>query len=402
MAFWETLRVAFGALLTSKGRALLTMLGIIVGIGAVIAVMALGAGAQQAVEEKLASMANADLDLMAFRFRAGSMPSMPEMLTLEDVRELKARDDLIKYISLPPWGRDEPVKYRNRVAMAKVIRNIADYQHVYGLRLAAGRFFSEADDETLRRVAVVGADAAKKLGGGPDMIGRTVWYKSNDFTVVGVLEPRGSIGWTNPDEQVIVPAGIAERMQDFYSVNSMQIQLVDGVDLIVASEAIERIIRHSHKKQFNDRTGFSVRPAFVDIEKMKQETAETFSSLLLSVAAISLVVGGIGVMNIMLVSVSERTKEIGIRKALGARRSSILLQFVFEAVVLCLLGGLIGVSSGMASVYLLADKFGWITVISPESIALAFGFSIAVGLFFGTYPAFRASRLDPVEALRSE
>jgi putative ABC transport system permease protein len=400
MALWETLRVALGALMTSKGRAILTMLGIIVGIGAVIAVMALGAGAQQAVEEKLASMASADLDLTCMRGR--SFMGMPEQFTLQNVRELKRRDDLVKYVSLPPYGGDQPVKYGNRMAMVKVVSNIPDYQHIYGLRLAAGRFFTDADDEALRRVAVIGAEAAKKLGGGRGLIGRSIWYKSTDFTVIGVLEPRGSVGWANPDEQVIIPAGIAERVVGYSRFWQLQIQLVDGADLTTASEDIERIVRHSRHNLYSDRTGFAVRPAFVDIEKMKQETAETFSSLLLSVAAISLLVGGIGVMNIMLVSVSERTREIGVRKALGARRSAILLQFVFEAVLLCLLGGLFGIAAGVSAVHLLAEEFGWIAVIVPESIALAVGFSVTVGLFFGIYPALRASRLDPVEALRSE
>ena len=397
----EIIRIAFTSLVANKARALLTMLGIIVGIGAVIAVIALGAGAQRAVEEKIASMVDADLEVWSSR--RGHRPKRSHYyLTINEIRALKERDDLVKYVAFRSFARDEPVKYQNRLAMITVQRALPDVRHIYRLRVAAGRFFDESDDLATRRVAVIGSEAANKLGGGTEMIGRTIRYKSVDFTVIGVLEPRGSAGWEKPDEYLYIPMGAAEQAMGYLYLYGLQIRLADNSDLEAASTEVERIIRRVRNMRFGEPSTFSVRPPFSDIEKLQQETAETFGSLLLSVATISLIVGGIGVMNIMLVSVTERTSEIGIRKALGARRSNVMLQFVLEAVALCVVGGTLGVAGGVGAVYFFADKFGWITVITPESIILSFGFSIAVGLFFGIYPAWHASRLDPVEALRHE
>ncbi len=403
MYILEIIRIAFASLVANKARALLTMLGIIVGIGAVIAVVALGAGAQQAVDEKIASMIDADLAI--YGTRPGYPPTRGRWaFNLDEIRALKDRDDVVKHISFSNafGGRGEPVKYQNRLAQITVQRTLPDVRHIYRLRLAAGRFYDSSDDLAMRRVAVVGSEAAEKLGGGPEMIGRTIRYKSVDFTVIGVLKPRGSVGWENPDGFIYIPIGIAQHAMGPVMLYGLQVRLVDDSDLEGAATEIERIIRRTRNMQFGEPTAFSVRPPFGDMEKLQQETAATFSSLLLSVATISLIVGGIGVMNIMLVSVTERTSEIGIRKALGARRSNVMLQFVLEAVALCVVGGTLGVAGGVGAVYFFADKFGWITVITPESIILSFGFSIVVGLFFGIYPAWHASRLDPVEALRHE
>jgi putative ABC transport system permease protein len=399
MFIFEIIRVAFSSLMAGKVRALLTMLGIIVGIGAVIAVIALGKGAQRAVEEKIASMADSDLDLFA---RGRSRQGGRNEFSMELIRDLRKRSDLVDRIIMNAWGGDQPIKYNNKMAMAKVVANFADYRDVYNFRLAAGRFFTEADDEARRLVAVVGAEAAKKLGGGTEMVGRSIRYNSVDFTVIGVLAPRGSVGWINPDEQIILPAGSYERATGRIWLGYLNVKLTDDSDLRGACTEIERIIRRSRRMTFDQASNFSVRPAFGDIQKLQQETADTFSSLLLSVAAISLLVGGIGVMNIMLVSVAERTREIGVRKALGARRSAILIQFVLEAVTLCVVGGLLGVASGVGAVYIFAEKFGWITAIEPGSVFLSLGFAVGIGLFFGIWPSVRAARMDPVEALRHE
>jgi putative ABC transport system permease protein len=396
MFILEIIRVALSSLMAGKVRALLTMLGIIVGIGAVIAVISLGKGAQKVIQDKIASMADADLDVVASRTNSFGPGNN---FNIEEIRALKSRTDIIDRVMMNSWARDQPVKYGNKTAMVKVVSNFADYIDVYKCRLASGRFFTDADDVARRRVVVVGSDAAKKLGGGPNMVGRTIRYLSADFTIIGVLEPRGKVGWATPDEQVIIPVGAYERVAGHMWLAWLHVKLVDDSDLRGACTEIERIMRHARRQTFDETSNFSTRPTFIDIEKIQQETAETFNSLLLSVAAISLLVGGIGVMNIMLVSVTERTREIGIRKALGARRSAILMQFVLEAVALCIVGGILGVASGIGSVYIFAEKFGWITSIEAESIAISLGFAVAVGLFFGIWPSVRAARMDPVEAL---
>jgi len=401
MFLFEIIRVAFGALLAGKVRALLTMLGIIIGTAAVIAVMAMGAGARKAVQDRIAAMADADLTLIAAVGRGGMFYGVNQGFTLDEVRSLRATCPVIQATTVNTWSMDQPVKYRSQVAMLGVVYNVPDYQTQYRLHVEAGRFFTDADDQAHRRVAVLGSEAARSLGGGPNMIGKQIRFGSTDYDVVGVLATRGMVGFTNVDNQVIMPLS-SNPTPWSTRVFAVQIKLVPEVDPIAAGGAVERAMRRIRHMAFDEPLAFTVRPANFDTAQLQQDTAATFSRLLLTVAAVSLIVGGIGVMNIMLVSVSERTREIGIRKAIGARRGIILLQFVLEAVVLCASGGAIGVGSGVAAVELLSDRFHWQTLIAPESIILALGFSVAVGLFFGIYPAFRAARLDPVEALRYE
>ena len=401
MFLWQIVRVAFGALLTNKVRALLTMLGIIIGVGAVITMMAMAEGARQAVQEHISGMVDCHLRIWS---SSSYSFSYDDVFTTDEYRQL-AQNATYPELIVPdsPWSGVFQVRNGNQSGSLQVTATTPGFFAIYGLEPASGRLFSEAEGEARRRVAVLGATAAKMIKAGPDIVGRNIRIDRFSFEVIGVLQPGTMKGkWQNPDPNIIIPMGTAEyRLVGDLRTPAISVRLKSEDDMEAASEEIERILRVARKLKPDQPNNFRVAPA-LDFAALKEQTAQTFGTLVLSIAAISLIVGGIGVMNIMLVSVTERTREIGIRKALGARRSTILMQFMFEAVALCLLGGMLGVGGGVATATFMAEQSGWLVVITPVSITLALGCSIGIGLFFGIYPAFRASRLDPVEALRYE
>jgi putative ABC transport system permease protein len=296
------------------------------------------------------------------------------------------------------------VKYRNLNANIQVTGTSPSYFKARSYTVVAGRVFTAGDDEARRRVAVIGSAVGDDFGqNGAAMIGQSVDIRGISFEIVGLLGAKGAQqGWMNPDEQIFIPLSTARyRVMGSDRVRTITVKVDDERNTSLAMISLEQALRRRHKIQPSSANDFQIRNQ-ADIAQTLSQTTETFTMLLAGIAAVSLLVGGIGIMNIMLVSVTERTREIGVRKALGATRGAILFQFLVEALVLCLVGGGIGVVFGGGGAIALSRIFHWNTLISPMSIVLAFLFSFTVGIVFGVWPARRASMLDPIIALRYE
>lgn len=404
MLFDEIFRVALGAIRANKLRSFLTALGIVIGVGAVITMVALGSGAQKAVQEQIESLGTNLLSIYAGQsFNRGVASADRVSLTSDDAAALK-RDARQLTAVIPEMSRQQQIKYGNQNVNVNVIGTVPDYVPVNNYKLAAGRNITNGDHEGRKRVAVLGFAVPTMLGAnGLAMIGQTIAIRGIPFEIVGLLQEKGSqSSWFNPDEQIIIPLSTAEyRIFGTDRLRSITVQVAHTDSMNVAQLEIEGILRREHAIRPGGPNDFQMRNR-AEFLATQQETTRTFGFLLAGIAAVSLLVGGIGIMNIMLVSVTERTREIGIRKALGATRANIMLQFLVEALVLCLLGGFLGIVFGAGGAVALAKLANWNTLISPAAIGLAVVFSAAVGLFFGIWPARRAASLDPIVALRYE
>ncbi len=304
---------------------------------------------------------------------------------------------------MPEINNRYQAKYGNMNLNLSTIGTTPNYPYVHGFEIANGRFFSAADEAARARVVVLGAEIPAMFEtDAAAIIGRDILIRSIPFTVIGVMNAKGSYGWRNPDDDIWIPLSTAQfRVTGDEHVETISVQVAEDSTVELAMLEIERVLRREHKIQPGADNDFSVidRKQFVE---SRQEATEVFTYLLAGIAGVSLVVGGIGIMNIMLVTVTERTREIGIRKALGATRGNILLQFLVESITLCLFGGILGLLLGATASSLLAKFAGWQTVVTTDSAAAAFGFSAAVGILFGIWPAKRAAQLDPIDALRHE
>ena len=402
MLLGETLRVAMQSIRANLFRAILTMLGIVIGVAAVITMLAAGAGAQKNIEDQIDALGANLLSISAQSWFLRGISR--QQLTLE-VEDVWALEDNTKYIDLvvPRLEDRGQIKYGNRNLNARLVGTTDGYTEMFGYEIAAGEMFTRADDENKRRVAVFGGVLPQQLEieNPEELIGQQVAIRGVPFTVIGVLEEVGS-DRNSPDERVLLPLRTAEsRVLGSEDLDDISVRVVDGVPLEVAMVDIERVLRTEHRILPGQANDFAIydQKQFLETREAAQQT---FTFLLASIAGVSLLVGGIGIMNIMLVSVTERTREIGVRMALGATRFNILLQFLIESMVLCLLGGIAGVLAGWGLAVLLSRTAGWAVYVSPESVLLAFAFSLGVGLFFGIMPARRAANLDPIEALRYE
>jgi putative ABC transport system permease protein len=404
MLLGETVAVAFQSIRANKLRAALTMLGVIIGVAAVIAMVALGTGAQRAVEDRIAALgANLLTIYPGQMFNRGVASNLRVSLTTDDADAL-TRDARLLAAVVPEMQSSLQIKYGNKNINSNVVGTTANYAQVRNYTVPYGRMFSSGDDESRQRYAVLGWDVPDMLGGNPAaMIGQTLLVRGIPFEIIGVLSRKGSAGsFSNPDEQILVPLQTA-RYRIFGSdrLRSLTVQVAAGVPLEQGMVDFERILRREHKIRPGADNDFQVRNQ-QDILATQQQATQVFTALLASIAGVSLLVGGIGIMNIMLVSVTERTREIGVRKALGATRTNILTQFLVEAMVLSFVGGTLGILLGTGTAVALSRLMGWNTFISPTAIIVAFVFSAGVGLFFGIWPARRAARLDPIVALRYE
>jgi putative ABC transport system permease protein len=406
MLIGEIISVALGALRANKLRSLLTMLGIVIGVAAVIAMVALGTGAQTAVKERIASLGTTLLTVTPGQQRGMGVviADQNSKLTMADAKAIEDRATNVTAVQ-PEMNRNLQITWQNKNASASVVGTSANYLEVRKYKLLAGRMFTRAEDDAKQRVAVVGPAVATNMGlEAPDaLLGENIRIRGIQFQVVGVLESKGQASpFGNPDEQILIPLNTGRfRVFGTDRLRSVSVLAVSEEKIPDAMADIQKALRREHRLRSTQPDDFQMRSQ-ADFLNTLGETTQVFTYLLSGIAAVSLLVGGIGIMNIMLVSVTERTREIGIRKALGATRWNILLQFLIEAVVLCCLGGLIGVVVGSGGATALSMAFAWNVKISPGAIALAFIFSASVGLIFGVWPARRAATLDPIVALRYE
>jgi len=402
MLLSETLWIALQSISGNLFRAALTMLGIVIGVAAVITMVALGTGAQQAIDQQMEALGGDILSIGRANRMSHGVARDQSALTTDDAAAL-ARESRYLDGVVPEINSRFQVKYGNRNLNISVLGTTPNYVDVHGFTIEAGRMFNLADDSSRRRVVVVGNEIPGMLDtDAASIIGRTLRIRAIGFEVIGVLEAKGSSGWRNPDDDVWIPLRTAQfRVTGNDLVESISVKVSNGIAIEQAMVDIERILRREHGILPGKDNDFSIfnRKQFLD---SRQEAAEVFTYLLAGIAGVSLLVGGIGIMNIMLVTVTERTREIGIRKALGATKGNILLQFLVESMVLCLIGGGLGLALGAGAAYFAAEFAGWQTVVTTSSVVTAFAFSAGVGLFFGIWPARRAARLDPIDALRHE
>jgi len=404
MLLGEIFRVALGAVRANKMRSFLTMLGIIIGIAAVITMVALGEGAQRSVQERLQGLGTNVLTVRPGQQFSGGVDRGDAQLTTDDAEALRDVAGGAIAAVAPQMQSRLQVEHGARNSNSSVIGTWPSYFPVNNHALATGRSFTEGEERGRRRVAVLGAGMGERLGVGDtrQLVGQTVRIGGTAFEVVGVLESKGGEGFNNPDEAVYIPMATA-RFRVFGSdrVGSIGVQAASAAEMDAAMVQIDEVLRREHRIRPGEASDFTIRNQATLLNTF-QETARTFSFLLAGIAAVSLVVGGIGIMNIMLVSVTERTREIGIRKALGARRRDILLQFLIEALVLCLAGGVIGLALGAGGSFAMRTLGDFNAPISSAAVVVALVFSAGVGIFFGLWPARRAALLAPIEALRYE
>jgi putative ABC transport system permease protein len=385
-------------------RSFLTALGIIIGVGAVIAMISIGQGAKSAVEERFNSMGTNLLFVrpgsQSFRGRHSGIGTY-NTLKEADAKAILEQCDAVRYASPNVSGRAQTV-YRNNNWNTSIQGVGARFPEIRNWNVEEGVFFDENMVKVGAKAAVLGSEVNENLFEGEDPIGKIIRIKKIPFRVIGVLEEKGESGWFNRDDMIAIPYTTAQkRLLGIDSIHSIDISAVSMASTIEAKEQIEELLRIRHRIAPGAEDDFNVRN-WSEIADSAAESTRILTILLGGIASVSLLVGGIGIMNIMLVSVTERIREIGIRMSVGAREKDILLQFLTEAVVLSVLGGVLGIGVGLLTSRLISQFAGWQTLVSVGAIVLAFFFSGSVGIFFGFYPARKASRLDPIEALRYE
>jgi putative ABC transport system permease protein len=408
--FTALLRIALRALAVNKLRSALTMLGIVIGVGAVIVMIAVGAGAQARVEEQIRALGSNLLLVMPGSTTAGGVRmgfGSGSTLTEDDVVAINR--EIPEALAAPALRGSAQVIWGNANWSTQVFGVTPEYLDVRQWPLAGGRSFEPAEMAAAAKVCLIGATVAKQLFGNGDPLDQSIRIKRVPFTVIGVLDVKGqSLMGTDQDDLVLVPIktarsrvlGTASAARN-RTVGTIWVKAADGVDTKVVEEHVRSLLRQRHRIQAGADDDFSLRN-LAEVMAAQEASSRVLALLLAAVASVSLLVGGIGIMNIMLVSVTERTREIGLRMAVGARTRDILGQFLVEAVTLSLIGGLIGVTLGIGGSLLIAELAGWRVVLSPEAVALAVAFAFVIGVFFGFYPARKAARLNPVEALRFE
>jgi putative ABC transport system permease protein len=405
MDFWNTLRLALRALARNKLRSSLTMLGIIIGVGAVIAVVSIGQGANALIQEGIQNMGTNVVYIAAGSGRPGGLRTgfgAVKSLTMDDLQAISAEIPLIKEAAPGVMTRAQVV-YQNQNWNTSVMGTTSNYFPIRKWVVTAGTTFSDDEVDAAANVCVIGTTVSRYLFGDEDPIGKQIRIRNLPFRVIGLLESKGqSVMGTDQDDQIMAPYTTVQRK--LAGVTWLQMILASAVSpdaSIAAMQPISLLLRERHRIRQGDEDDFFVRTQS-EMADMAAQTQLVMTILLVSVASVSLIVGGIGIMNIMLVSVTERTREIGVRMAVGATESDVQLQFLVEAVTLSMMGGLVGIVVGIGASALITNLFTWPTVLSVQSILLAAFFSVAVGVFFGFYPARKAAQLDPIEALRYE
>jgi len=403
MLLGEIIRVALGAIAANKMRSFLTTLGIIIGIAAVITMVSLGEGAQRSVQDRLQSMGTNVLTVRPGQNMFGGVDRGDARLTAKDAEALMLTPRHIRNVA-PEMERRQQVVVGANNASLSILGTWPSYFGIQNVEIEYGRAFTEGEERGRRTLAVLGARAGERLGTPVTaaLIGQRISIRGIPFEVIGVAKEKGSQGFQNPDETIYIPLSTAQfRVFGSEWVRSIAVQVTSEEQMDQALAEIDQVLRRAHRIRPGEVSDFNVRDQ-TSLLSTFEETTKTFTFLLAGIAAISLLVGGIGIMNIMLVSVTERTREIGIRKALGAKRRDILMQFLLESLTLCVAGGALGCAMGIGGAMLMSNMAGWNVAISPASVGWAFAFSAAVGVFFGMWPARRAASLDPIVSLRYE
>ena len=402
MLIWDLFKIALRSLKANKLRTFLTMLGIIIGVASVISMISLGEGARRQTLSTIAKFGTNIITVKPGEKKNRHVSTgKVETLTLKDAFAIRDYVPNINGVAAQVY-QSRQLKYGNKNSNSTIRGVSADYVWIGNFQIDVGRFFTEEEVRSARKICVLGATVVKNLFESENPVGKTLKVDGNNYLVIGTTVAKGALTWWDPDDQIFIPVTTAQkRLFGIKYVQSIDVQIKDMNDIETVKQDIEALLRNRHNLRQGDKNDFYVQNSAEWLQSWGK-AAQTFQFLLGGIAAISLLVGGIGIMNIMLVSVTERTREIGIRIAIGAKKREIRKQFLIESILISFLGGSIGIGLGVL-ISRAASRMGDLeTIVSLQSILLAFGFSVGIGIFFGLYPATKASNLNPIDALRYE
>lgn len=402
MLIFDLFKMAIRSLIANTMRTFLTALGMIIGVASVISMISIGEGARQQTLSTIAKFGTNIITIKPGKKKTRHVSSdNVNTLVLEDAEAINTHIPLITGVAAQVY-RSAQIKYGNKNTNTTVRGTGIKYLKIANFTLDQGRYFSSQEVRSIRRVAVLGSTVVKNLFGDINPIGKKIKVDGSNYLIIGSTSPKGALSWFDPDDQIFIPVTTAQkRLFGVNNIQSIDIQAEKIEDLEIIKERVDSLLRIRHGIRKTEESDFHVQNSSQWLNSWG-DAAKTFTYLLGGIAAISLLVGGIGIMNIMLVSITERTKEIGIRIAIGAKKSEIMQQFLIESVLISFIGGGIGIMIGILISRTVSKIGGWDTIVSNQSIMIAFGFSVGVGIFFGYYPARKAANLNPIDALRYE
>ena len=402
MLIFDLFKMAIRSLIANTMRTFLTALGMIIGVASVISMISIGEGARQQTLSTIAKFGTNIITIKPGKKKTRHVSSdNVNTLVLEDAEAINTHIPLITGVAAQVY-RSAQIKYGNKNTNTTVRGTGIKYLKIANFNLDQGRYFSSQEVRSIRRVAVLGSTVVKNLFGDINPIGKKIKVDGSNYLIIGSTIPKGALSWFDPDDQIFIPVTTAQkRLFGVNNIQSIDIQAEKIEDLEIIKERVDSLLRIRHGIRKTEESDFHVQNSSQWLNSWG-DAAKTFTYLLGGIAAISLLVGGIGIMNIMLVSITERTKEIGIRIAIGAKKSEIMQQFLIESVLISFIGGGIGIMIGILISRTVSKIGGWDTIVSNQSIMIAFGFSVGVGIFFGYYPARKAANLNPIDALRYE
>ena len=402
MLILDLFKMAIRSLISHKLRTFLTALGIIIGVASVISMISIGEGARQQTLSTISKFGTNIITIKPGNKKSRHVSTgKVDTLMLKDATFIEQNVPLITGVAAQVY-RSAQLKFRNKNTNTTVRGTGKNYRRLANFEMQKGRYFNQQEINVAKRVCVLGATVVKNLFAGANALGETIKVDGKNFMVIGMTEPKGALSWFDPDDQIFIPVSTAQkRVFGMNHIQSIDVQASKIEDLEVIKEDITQLLRIRHNIANGKENDFYVQNSSQWLNSWG-DAAKTFTYLLGGIAAISLMVGGIGIMNIMLVSVTERTREIGIRKAIGAKKKEILEQFLIESVLISFLGGGAGILLGIGISEIVSNIGEWETIVSTQSILLAFGFSVGIGIFFGFYPANKAANMNPIEALRYE